>query len=505
MAGGEEGARPGGCGHAKRTRTQDVIVCAACGRVLGEDALLDSDHRPEQWLDLRHTQRIRWEEGTPVPSSSGRGASRTYQQARLLRETASAICAHFGISPVFALQALALADGAVAERVVNRGRSGRRLVAAAICVLCRRTGGQAAIPIAICDVALFIGEAPHDLLPLVTFCHTRLDSAGPSAEEGAAAPPHWHDPAIYVERYYAEHVEGRLPALMEALLHPGQRLGAEEGAGLRARLLNRALALLHIGDEHGLREGRRPQALAMAAIILCLECELALPSMRAPQKRLFKSFVKDIACESAIQLSTINTRSSEMRQALCLLAASLLPAAAAPEEAQGPAQIVSSLDEIITFHQLKSQLDRKIREAGDGGLPAERAPEASLFPAPAASMLTASAASLLTASATQPTAAIAQSQGPHPPSFRRSLEGRARREAQLQRAQRHIDGAPPVGEDDASIEDVVIQRLLLFPAVPREAILSASTLGQLMAIEELFCKLQDEEDLLSDEEPPSKL
>lgn len=262
------------CTHRKRVKADDSIVCAACGIVLEVDALVDNtledslEDRNRLWLELSTSRRVPLQ--SPVANT------------RILHDLVRSICSHFSISSGTAGQANELVERALQEKIINRGRVGRRAAAAAVYLLCRSNATTSAITIS--DLAGLMGERPTDLFQSLTVMR-------PLVLQMIHGIP-TQDPSSFLERII-------------------QRLAIDESH--RRDVLQMSLQLCDFADDCALSAGRKAEALAVAIVLLSMESLLLITKKTRDYRRFMRQAC--VVCEQS--LDTVTLRLNELRDALC--------------------------------------------------------------------------------------------------------------------------------------------------------------------------------------------
>lgn len=251
------------------------MVCAECGIVIEVDALVDatlddasSESRSRLWPELGSTQRIPLQ--SPAPHN------------RIIHEFVRSIGSHFSLPTNVAEQAIELIDQALQERLINRGRAGRRAAAAAVYLLCRSKATTSSITLS--DVASLLGERPSDFYPSLELMRPLV------LKLTGSLPP--HDPSNFLER----------------IIH---RLDIEEDH--RRKVLSLASRLCEFAEDCALVEGRRAEALAVAITILSMETKFLV----AKKPKDYRAFIKRACAACDQSVDTVTLRLNELKDALC--------------------------------------------------------------------------------------------------------------------------------------------------------------------------------------------
>lgn len=399
-----EANEPSLCSHRKRVKTEDVIVCTECGVVIEQDALIESvinerEDRDHLWTELSHTQRVMIQ--TPDYSN------------KVLHELIRSICARFALPTSICERSIELVNKIVASKLVNRGRTGRRAAASVIYLLSRST--EQKYPLLLSDLAALLGELPSVLFSSVSQVKPFVLRVFPNLQNSP------FDPSLYVERQ----VNSIYAAISSNIDRRQLTLASHE--------------LCNISQEHSLVEGRKGEAICLAAIIVSLESE----GMFMGQKpRDLKAKMKQICKIAEISDDTVFLRINELKDALIKEAQSV-PLLRDQQELLKKDKIACSINDIIRHRQYTG--------------------------------------------ATVHTA---------PPAFVASSERRQDRLQQISKAQTRIDKPPAEGYlENLSIEDLIVERLLL-RGIQEERIIQATTAKSLYALEsEVFFEDLEDSDV----------
>lgn len=309
-----EPGTPQECTHQRRGRTEGFVVCVGCGQVLENDALVadaidNEDDKSRRWHDLRQTRRVT---AQPSPFAS-----------KILHELAHSICARFSLPPTLAEQTIAVVDQAVLQKLTNRGRAGRRALAATLYLLAKHDGRtNSAAPLAITDLALLIGDEPHELfrsLSLMKPLALSVLGTGPSNP---------HDPLLFAERFLAE-------SILPAFGHVDQK-----------KAIDRTCGLVRLSHSASLAEGRRVRPLAMACLLVAVEAEI----FATVKPNDFRSKCRLACAHSGLSVSTVMLRVAELKKTLADLGAQAVPLV--DGETIEKTRVAGLLDDILRFGEM---------------------------------------------------------------------------------------------------------------------------------------------------------
>ncbi|PJF18518.1 hypothetical protein PSACC_01642 [Paramicrosporidium saccamoebae] len=376
------------CLHRKRSKTDDVIVCTECGLVLSQDSLVegvlkDDEDRNRLWAELGHTQRVHLK-------------SVSYNSLAL-HNLVKSICTLLSIPSSVGERTITLLDRAIADKVVNRGRAGRRAAVALLYLLGR---GSGTLPVSISDISQAIGESTVDLFSAISLMRPyTMQILGNNANVS-------HDPALFLERQL-----GSLSNVCNV-----------ENTSL---VLSVANDLCKLAEDHSLVEGRKCEAISMAALILSFEILNLLQCKSAELKLLIKT-----SCDAVgVAHDTTTQRINELKDAL------IEDAKRNPLLQESTSHFKRTKIAIVALDVLKH---RRYTMPG----------------------------------------------GKAPPSFKKSTERAKGRADQIQMAKQRLSLAIEHGGESKNvmIEDIIIERLLLHN-VSEEQIEAATSLKQLFSLE----------------------
>lgn len=383
------------CLHSKRSKINDSIVCTECGLVLSQDALVeavinDESDKSHLWAELSHSQRILIE---PIR-----------RDMIPLKNLVDAICSKFNIPLTLCDQTMRILDELIKGKTVNRGRSGRRAAIAVLYILAR---GMNSLPISISELSLSIGETTEEMASMLSMVRPAIRSVlGRDLQVSS-------EPILFLEK---------LMSNMDNLLD----FGSEEDKRSVVKLSEQICGFTR---QELLSSGRKPEALAMACLIVAFEGLQAIP--------LGKNTQREICEATGVSFDTVQLRVNEVKDALLR------------ESTSAPFLDVSVKLTRRNVYLVVPRLCVHLQHSEDANTT-----NVSL-----------------------------------PPSFRRNQECLATRKVQIQMAKDRL--ADKINGSGATIDDIIIERLLLHN-ISENRIENASTLNQLMVLEdELFVGDED--------------
>lgn len=283
------------CTHESTERLPDegggAVVCVGCGAVLGEEDLVNSSITGEV---VKDPQRL-WH----------------------LHTLARSLLAKFGLEGSDRIEQVnSLIEIAHANGLANRGLRGRLSVGAAVLLTCRKSES---LPLGIGEVAKTLDVDPQKLSQI----YSKLSIAAKDPLPSALSPE------SYLERFWSYPIVPMIVEEREGTFLPApnrkRRKASSEGildlqtcslllVECKRDIIQCARWILSLAHQAALADGRRPDCLGMAALLLAIESFLPDMAMMELNGRL----VHDQICHAAdLAVSTVNARLRELEGILC--------------------------------------------------------------------------------------------------------------------------------------------------------------------------------------------
>lgn len=396
----------GTCDHPKRTKVEDSIVCSLCGLVLGNEALTFV------------------EEPHHLNSGSQQIVGETISKSLL--ELSKSLANKFGISETIRAQAYALLEAVLTKEVseINQGKSGKVFLGAALYLLGR--GDSLSSPsTSIRDIGEALEATPAQLLRAIRLASAAIRKRNSVLGADKDLLPLSLGPKLYIERLAQQAI---------CLTYPGTDTREIERT---------AVQICDFCSAWGLVEGRKPQPIALAAILLAFE------SAEPKKGKTTAPWIRSTSELTDLSPSTVSERISEIKEYLI-------------KEVQNIDDIgVVKKDKVVLY--LDSILRHELFRKNDIKAP--------------------------------------------PPSSIASGEYRTRQEELVKLANTRIQSAPKYQDNDSTdigprngsqLEILVMERLLLH-GVSEERLLQVTGLDELLSMELEYCSeyrlLSDSSDL----------